>query len=169
MSKISRGNSLPYELTKVDLSPTLIAVVGYAKGEILPPYDSERHRKRAKNILSYIKGKRCAKMELMFEYESLEDICWQNGRMEVPKVVEVVGGLLGHCVLSAVVELLEKNHYVRVSPDRIITWRPSALPPFFIGKILLQEVLGGDSGWYITPNARCHIYNKEFIFYMNGR
>ena len=140
-------------LTEKDLENRVIVAVGYANGELLPPYKDCR-KKDARRVMNYLIGK-----EFRTSRYSLHPADIHRRFRKLPKLVEIVGALAHGCVLVTAHYFLEVGSRVYISPNRVITSRKDRYPPFWVGRILLAEILSR------KQSRKCLVYGRDFIFY----
>jgi len=152
VTKIIRSRDLSVaELCEDDLESRAIVVEGYVKGEVLPPYESPIDEKVGDEILHYLKGKQF--------YTGPDSIHIMNhSGSDPPQVIEITGAELAICVRAAAHQALRDGHPVFINPERIMYTR-SEFGRFWRGKLLLQYIFTD------TPDAKCLIYGKDFIFF----
>ncbi len=152
MTQITRSRNLELiGLSEADLEGRLVFATGYDRGELLPPYTSEKHRQTSKRIRAYIKSRPAVTISDMYYPRHLEEL------QELPAMVEIVGGLVGFCVDNAVNSALKNGRACLVNPDLIFV--DPYFQPFLLGKMMLQNILSENR------DRRCLIYGQNLIFY----
>ncbi len=127
-------------------------MTGWCDGEVLPPYDSARHQQNAQRIISYLQGRKTIYIDNTYYPFYIHELA------ELPAVVEVVGGLVGFCVLNAVESALRNERAALVNPSLVFALNHN-FSPYLLGKMMLQDVLSG------KPERSCLIYDGQLIFY----
>jgi len=59
--------------------------------------------------------------------------------------------------------LIESDALVYINPALILTSRRENYPPYWTGRIFIQQMLSRE------PTRRCHVYDGNFIFYDAAR
>ncbi len=154
MPQVLQSNDLgAIGLSPLDLEQRTIIAVGWAKGEILSPYSSEKEKKDSELILAYLSGKQFFKSQTGLYPERVKE-----NFTEIPKVVEVVGGLIEWCVFNTAESFLESGSYVVLNPKLTFCQNPK-VPPSFRSKLMKHYLLPDN------PERRCLIYGGNLIFY----
>jgi len=98
---------------------TIIAM-GYAQGELLPPYRNEREEKEAKKILRYIEGHpKIVRASIAMDIWNYEK---HFGKDNFPREIEIVGNWLEMCVSETIDFCLEIGAEVSANPEYVISF-----------------------------------------------
>lgn len=154
MSQITRGKDLHHiGLAEKDLEERVIIGIGWIEGEMLPPHRYCRKRDVTR-VLEYLHDKRFRTAPDSLHGEEI-----RRRFRTVPKLVELVGAFAHGCVAVTAHYLIESGSMVYVNPELILLPRRQHYPPYWIGRIFMEQMLSKQ------PARRCHVYGGNFIFY----
>lgn len=96
-----------------------IIAVGYAPGELLPPYRNKREEQEAKKILRYVQDKNVVFTPIAIHPGNYKKYF---GEQNFPREVEIVGSWLEMCVAETINFCLEVGSEVLADPRYIISY-----------------------------------------------
>ena len=105
--------------SELDLEQRTIITVGYAPGELLPPYNNGIIQEDAEKILRYIEGKDVIKRKTALFLREIKQKFQQ-----IPAVVEIVGCVTEACVCTTADAFILLNSFVLINPELVATFKP---------------------------------------------
>ena len=142
-------------VVKKDIDDRGLVIVGYVPSELFPPYHDENHEQRAREILDYAES-----FPKSISFRAPIDISDSEIKTQFPdnKVIEVVGGSAGICVLAAIFDITTIGATALVESRRTFSLN-SSHADFTLGKMILRGMLG-------YGIKKCMIIGREkYLFY----